>query len=153
MRRPLIEVTFNTLDEYMPVRPMLEQIIADRLPPEDVFMMKVALNEAVNNALFHGGVHRQIPVRVRIDTTLRGRLLIRVKDQGDGFSVPEIMKKMQSVQTPEFYHIEEVSDSGRGLYFMCHAADRLVYNRQGNEVLIAKKMKPEGGNAHVGSSR
>jgi serine/threonine-protein kinase RsbW len=86
----------------------------------------VATMEATNNAIVHGnGANPDKQVRVFIEK-IDGDLLIRIRDQGDGFdytSVPD-------PTAPE--NIEKVS--GRGIFLMKRLSDDISFGEQGRVV-------------------
>jgi serine/threonine-protein kinase RsbW len=88
----------------------------------------VSMLEAVNNAIIHG--NKSSPDKfVEISISYKGgKLKIKVKDQGLGFSPEEI----PDPTIPE--NIEEVN--GRGVFIMSKLADEIKYSRKGNCVTM-----------------
>lgn len=86
----------------------------------------VATMEATNNAIVHGNLaNPDKQVRVFIEK-LDGELLIRIRDQGEGFdyaSVPD-------PTAPE--NIEKIS--GRGIFLMKRLSDGISFAEQGRVV-------------------
>ena len=95
---------------------------------EDVHgSLVVAVSEAINNSVFHG--NKQDPQKkVYVDIELRNqyRLVVRVKDEGNGFN-PDALEDPVS---PE----NLFSPGGRGVYFMRTLADEVVFHNEGREV-------------------
>jgi serine/threonine-protein kinase RsbW len=101
--------------------------------PEDLFSIRLALEEAITNAIKHGNkldASKKVVVRFGTDGT---QLVIQVEDEGTGFdptSVPD--------PTAE-ENLER--ESGRGLLLMRYYMDNLEYNPRGNCVTMIKTLK------------
>ncbi|WP_134702250.1 ATP-binding protein [Ammoniphilus sp. YIM 78166] len=123
-----IELKFKGYEGYRLVRKWIGDTIKQMLPT-DYAGIEIALNEAINNAIKHGNEGRPDKrVAFRLKCIDNKRIIIRVKDEGKGFrqvhgsdGVPCMSK-----------------DSGRGIFIMRHFADRIYYNKQGNEVMLVK---------------
>ncbi len=100
-------------------------------------MLEVAINEALNNGLLAGG---RVGIRMK---RIGNRLLVRVKDGGTGFDTGIIKEKLRLVSLDEELESLEHSACGRGILLMRMICDRLLYNIQGNEVLLVKNLAPE----------
>ena len=85
----------------------------------------VSTMEAVNNAIMHGN-HYDPEKFVDIVIGFKSNeLRIKVKDEGAGFKPEEV----PDPTTPE--NIEALN--GRGVFLMSHLADKIKYNKKGNE--------------------
>jgi serine/threonine-protein kinase RsbW len=116
------------------VRPLLERMTAwmeaTGYPPSDCAGMRLALEEAVVNALRHG--HRfdpakQVRVRFRVDAY---EALAEVEDEGPGFdpdSVPD-PTAAENLDKP----------SGRGLLLMRHFTSWVRFHGRGNFVTLCR---------------
>jgi len=126
----------------------------------------VALEEALNNALYHGNLelesvaregdrtayralveerrktepyrHRKIHVAVHVTPT-HGRFVIR--DEGRGFDPNQLPDPTDPA------NLEKLS--GRGLLLMRTFMDDVVFNERGNEVTLIKKKRPLGDNGRT----
>jgi len=88
----------------------------------------VSLLEAVNNAIIHGNTsspEKFVSISINFKN---GKLKIKVKDEGKGFS-PE---SVPDPTTPD--NIEEVN--GRGVFIMTRLADEIKYTKKGNSVTM-----------------
>jgi serine/threonine-protein kinase RsbW len=99
-------------------------------PDNDRFAVRLALEEAVANAVKHG--HRGDPARrVRVCYQVRAdRVLWEVEDQGAGFAprrVPDPLDP-ENLDKP----------SGRGLLLMQACATWLRFNERGNRVTLCR---------------
>jgi serine/threonine-protein kinase RsbW len=99
-------------------------------PAEDAFAVRLALDEAIVNAVQHGnqGDPRK-RVRVRFDITAE-RVLAEVEDNGPGFDPAQV----PDPRTPR----HRVRPSGRGLFLMRQYMTSCRYNEQGNRVTLCK---------------
>jgi serine/threonine-protein kinase RsbW len=97
----------------------------------DVFAVRLALDEALANAIQHGhGGDLTKAVQVRWRVSRRG-VLLRVRDQGPGFDPSQIPDPL----APEALERE----SGRGLLLMRSSLTWVRYNRRGNAVTLCKR--------------
>lgn len=111
-----------------------EQILAilERLgyPSRDVFGMRLALEEALVNAIKHGNrfdTNKQVRVDCRIS---REMISIEIEDEGEGF-------RLEDVPDPtEDDNLER--PCGRGIMLMRHFLDKVDYNEKGNRVVLEK---------------
>ena len=103
---------------------------------KDVFGVRLALEEALVNALKHG--HGYDPAKralVRYRVT-RQHVLAEVVDQGPGFDPSEVADAL----SPEGLG----RSCGRGLLLMRHYLTWVRYNRTGNRVTLCKRRSPPG---------
>ena len=99
-------------------------------PPRDVFSVRLALEEALVNAIKHG--NRMDPQKsVRIGCSIsRERIRIEIEDEGDGFSPEDV----PDPTAPE--NLEK--PCGRGLMLMRSFMTVIRYNGVGNCVTMEK---------------
>ncbi|WP_346356130.1 ATP-binding protein [Azotosporobacter soli] len=137
MKVHLLEVAFRDYDGYRLVRHCLYEVL--RKVVLDSGAMEVALNEAVNNALLHGGCEqRHTQVVVKMDVIAGRRLIVRVADGGGGFAHPG--KAGNGHGVGETVRDGIMAESGRGLHIMQMLTDYMRYNQAGNEVLLMKRI-------------
>lgn len=123
-----IEVKFKGYEGYRLVRKWIGETIM-KILPADYAGIEVALNEAINNAIKHGNEDgREKWVTLRLKLVDNKRVIIRVKDEGNGFRQDQGREGIPCLN----------KDSGRGIFIMRHFADRIYYNKQGNEVMLVK---------------
>jgi serine/threonine-protein kinase RsbW len=99
-------------------------------PERDVFGMRLALEEALANAVKHG--HRGDPTKevlVRYDVTAE-QAVAEVEDQGPGFDPALVPDPL----APE--NLEKAS--GRGLLLMRAYTTSCVFNERGNRVTLRR---------------
>jgi len=104
---------------------------------QHAFEVDLLLREFINNAIFHGN-RRDVDKMVRILVRLgRNWIIIRVADEGSGFDW----------RTKMLARPEETDTSGRGLVIGAHYANRMQFNREGNQVTIWIRKTMKGSNA------
>jgi len=101
-----------------------------RYPAPDLFGARLALEEAVVNAIKHGhGYDPSKTVRVRLRVTAED-VLIDVEDEGPGFDPADVADPCE----PE--NLER--SCGRGLLLIRHYMTWVRYNSRGNRVILCK---------------
>lgn len=99
-------------------------------PPRDVFGVRLALEEALVNAIKHGNrmdPEKRVQVNCRISSTL---IRIEIEDEGKGFRLEDVPDPTQdgNLERP----------CGRGIMLMKHFLNTVKYNDLGNRVLLEK---------------
>ena len=116
---------FSSVEEMAVVIEAVATVMADLgYSPKDIFGTRLALEEAVCNAIKHGHQHdptKVVEVRHCIGADY---FLLEVEDQGEGFDPSEV----PDATAPE--NLER--PCGRGLLLMHHYAAWVRYNRKGN---------------------
>lgn len=115
---------------------LLERIVSkieslDSFSPKDAFGIRLALDEAIVNAIKHGnGFHpeKTVDVKCLIEDDL---FRVEIEDQGPGF-------RLEDVPDPtEEENLER--PCGRGIMLMKSFMTRIEYNSTGNKVLLEKR--------------
>ena len=104
-------------------------------PARDVFAVRLAMEEAIINAIRHGHHYdpgKEVSVRhlVRAD-----HVLVKVTDQGAGFDPHQVPDPLAAENLER--------SSGRGLLLMRAYLSWMHYNRTGNSVVLCKCRSPE----------
>jgi len=124
-----------TLPSVPESREAIEQALMEALErqgcgEDDIFSVRLALEEAVVNAIRHGNKadpSKSIYVNFRIE---QGRLIVNIEDEGAGFD-------LDSVPDPTAEENLE-ADHGRGILLMRVYMDEVAYNERGNAVTLTK---------------
>lgn len=133
-------VVINGWEGYRRVRDFLHDYLIQLLP-SDHFLLEVALNEAICNSIQNGSLDQgHIHVELKIRVLNKRKLIIRIKDHGPGFSGNQDLVQLQKHPESLWNQEQLLSESGRGLCIMNHAADYITYNRKGNELLLVKNL-------------
>ncbi|WP_028309791.1 ATP-binding protein [Desulfitibacter alkalitolerans] len=85
MKKYIVEIKFRSFKDFKNTRRCIEEHIIKLMGRDKSLFMRVAFNEALNNALFHGNggdQEKYITVKLR---TIGSRLIMRIKDSGEGF--------------------------------------------------------------------
>ena len=119
------------LEDHVETRRRIHQFLQWISGASDTVLC-VALGEAITNGLQHG---TKVWVRMNV---IGKRLLMRVRDNGPGFAGNDLVARHAARESA--YHFEEhlFEECGRGIPIMMAWTDRVLYNRQGTEVLMVK---------------
>ena len=99
-------------------------------PPRDVFGVRLALEEAIVNAIKHGNgmdPDKNVRIQCRISNE---HVRIEIEDQGEGFIPTEVP------DPTDFENLEK--PCGRGLMLMRSFMTRIDFNPSGNCVILEK---------------
>jgi serine/threonine-protein kinase RsbW len=111
---------------------MLEQ---RGFPMRDIFSVRLALEEALVNAIKHGnGLDPSKSVRVHCDVQ-QDRVYVEIEDEGPGFVPDEVPDPTldENIERP----------SGRGLMLIKSFMSRVDFNDRGNCIRIEKLRSPD----------
>ena len=100
-------------------------------PPRDLFAVRLALDEALANAIKHGhggAAGKRVEVRYRVDP---GEVLVTVLDQGPGFDPARVPDPLApaNVERP----------TGRGLLLIRAYMTWVRHNERGNGVTLCRR--------------
>jgi serine/threonine-protein kinase RsbW len=118
-------------DEVVPlIDAFATEMSSQGYPTNDIFGMRLSLEEALVNAIKHG--HRYDPTkRVSVRYCVKTeRVLVEVRDQGSGFDSADV----PDPTTPNNWE----RPSGRGLLLMRRYTSWLRFNARGNCVRLCK---------------
>ena len=135
---PFTEVTIpsDTIEARRLQEEIERQLAALKVSEQEVFSIRLALEEALVNAIKHGNqMDRSKKVRVAYRFLL-DRLEIHITDEGTGFD-PEDVPDPTAVENLE-------RPCGRGLMLMRHYMTEVVYSKTGNSVRMLKVFKTKG---------
>jgi len=119
------------------VQEHIEQLLlASPCEPKDLFSIKLALEEAMVNAIKHGNQYdRNKKVEIAYQVTSE-RFIICITDEGGGFDPADV---------PDPTAVENLErPCGRGLMLMKHYMSEVDYNKRGNSVQMAKNFRANG---------
>lgn len=110
---------------------LLEQLGQHGWPPDDIFAIHLAVEEALVNAVVHG--NRLDPKKiVHVNCEVASEFVrLEVTDEGEGFdpgTVPDCTLE-ERLEAP----------SGRGVMLMRSFMTRIAYNAKGNSVVLEKR--------------
>ncbi|WP_102274966.1 ATP-binding protein [Cytobacillus massiliigabonensis] len=136
----ILQLRFRTHEEFCLLRSLIKADVQNIFGVNDSFLMEVAINEAVNNALCAN--HSMNPITLSLRIASGKRLIVRIKDAGEGFNVSKTLKEITS--SPELLFEKNLtSECGRGLSIIKMATDKMIFNQKGNELLLMKYIRTE----------
>jgi serine/threonine-protein kinase RsbW len=125
-------VSLRRSEEVVPVLDQVAQAMTERgYPPRDVAGLRLALEEAVVNALEHGNggdPARQVMVRYAVGPQ---EVLVDVEDEGPGFD-PDTVPDPTAPENLD-------KPGGRGLLLMRHFTSWVRFHGRGNRVTLCKR--------------
>lgn len=121
------------------IGPVLDEVVGQLVAAEysrkEVFGIRLALEEAIVNAIKHGhrgDAAKEVRLRYRVTAA---ETLAEVEDQGPGFD-PAAVPDPLSPENCE-------RDCGRGLFLMRSYMTSVLYNQRGTCVTLCKRRTPE----------
>jgi serine/threonine-protein kinase RsbW len=116
------------------IQDQIEQLLqSSRAPDHDVFSIRLALEEALVNAIKHGNQmdrSKKVHVAYRL---VADRFEVHVTDEGTGFDPSDVP------DPTAFENLER--PCGRGLMLMRHYMTEVTFNSRGNSVRMSKVLR------------
>jgi len=129
---PPIRLTLSATEEVPGILDAVETLmVAQGYPAKDIFALRLALEEALVNAIRHGHAcdpSRQARVRLQVNGE---QVQVEVEDEGPGFDPAAVPDPL----TPDGL----LRPSGRGLLLMRAYLTWLCYNEKGNGVTLCRR--------------
>ena len=127
-------VTYDEWLEMPEVQDQIEEALQARLTADhDVFSIRLALEEALVNAIKHGNQldrGKKVHISYRL---LADRFEVRITDEGPGFDPADV---------PDPTAVENLErPCGRGLMLMRHYMTEVAFNERGNSVIMSKELR------------
>jgi len=118
---------FSTVEEFSKLREAVrEQLTEMRVTGIELFF--VAINEAVNNAIFHGNRQEQTKKVQLTIKNLPGEVRVIIRDEGRGFVSVKENKE------------DDLRESGRGMEIISHCVDQYYVTSEPSEIVLVKKV-------------
>lgn len=121
---------FSSLDEFANMRCVIKNDLHKMYPQAEEILF-VALNEAINNAIFHGnedGMSPNIEVSLFKDN---GDVCMAVRHDGSAF---------KGVATSEIQPADDFDEHGRGIEIIKYCTDSFHYTSCGREIIMRKRI-------------
>jgi len=123
-----VRSTFQAVSEVQ--TRIMAEVEAHRYPPACVFALRLALDEAMSNAVKHGNAGDPTKrVTVSHEVT-RDRVTVSVEDEGPGFAPEDLADPTRDDRL--------ACPHGRGVMLMRAYMTEVRFNRQGNRVTLVK---------------
>ena len=128
-----LRLDFFRPGEYSRIRSRLHDLLK-QMTGIHAGRIDVAVGEALNNA-----ARESMDVEVKFN--LIGKfVVIRVRDGGNGFNGNARVAAFLNADPEQGFDADLYAEGGRGIKIMASWMDRVVYNRQGNEVMLVKNI-------------
>lgn len=132
-------LVFNGYGDYRRFRDAVTAILAEVTGLQHS-MQEVAVNEALANALeCRDGIPRPHEARLRFNRFGKW-FVVRVKTSRMGFAGNALLRRLR-IHPEEMFLYGEDSGMGRGIPIMLSVTDRMLYNSEGTEALLAWRIQ------------
>ncbi len=117
------------------LREIMDAIEKNRCPVGDYDEVRLALREALNNAVKHGsGFNAGMKVHVAVRCNHSDGFWISIRDEGPGFDPNKV---------PDPTHPENLERfSGRGLFMIRELMDDVKFGDRGREIQMLRRPRP-----------
>ncbi len=130
---------FNGYGDYRRFREQVREILAEETGNPHS-LQEVAVNEALANALeCRDGVPRKHQARLRFNR-IGSWFVVRVRTSRMGFAGNAVLRRLR-LRPEEMFLFGEDAGMGRGIPIMLSTTQRMAYNSEGTEVLLAWKVE------------
>ena len=131
-------IRFNGYGDYQRLKGEVASVLTEIIGwPHS--LVEVAVNEAIANAMeCRDGVPRPHQARLRFNH-FGSRLVVRVRSSRMGFAGNAMLRRLRA-NPQDMFAFGEDAGMGRGIPIMLTVADQMLYNTEGNEVLLAWKL-------------
>jgi serine/threonine-protein kinase RsbW len=137
---PLVLTIPSDLDQVPQVQDQIaEQLRSCQFEDREIFGIRLALEEALVNAIKHGNRNDRAK-KVRIHFHIRqDKIEIGIVDEGPGFNPEQVADPLaeENLERP----------CGRGLFLIRHYMNEVTYHPPGNRVTMCK-LRPSGNGKH-----
>jgi len=117
---------FSSLEEFSDLRESIKEELM-RASAKDALRIFIAINEGVNNAIFHGNKDDSSKKVYLTMQESPHEIRIVIRDEGEGF-----MKRDISDTT------DWLAENGRGFEIIQHCVDSYQINEMGNQLTLIK---------------
>ncbi len=112
------------------------------IPEDEIFEVKVILNELLINAMIHGNGNQPFKkVHVEVCICNDHTIYMVVEDEGEGVCGKGIKKMSDDSQCEE--EAFQLDEHGRGLKIVSSLCSNIERNEKGNRVTVVKEFKHE----------
>lgn len=128
-----IRLELHRFGEYSRIRERIRNLL-NSVAKAEAGKISIALGEALNNA-----TRESMDMKVKL-SLFGQRIVIRVKDGGPGFDGTRRVEAFSQMNSVSVFDERLDAEGGRGIMIMLSWMDKVVYNRNGNEVLLMKRL-------------
>lgn len=120
--------SFSSFEEFVNLRDSINEKLM-KISGDDAMRLFIAINEGVNNAIFHGN-KEDISKKVYLTIEeMPNEIKVVIRDEGQGF------EKHNGDNTTDLW-----GEHGRGIELIKHCVDSYWCNPMGNEMTLVKKI-------------
>lgn len=119
---------FSSLKEFSLLREAIKEKLV-KISEKDAARVFIAINEGVNNAIFHGNKEDSSKKVYLTIEKVSNELRIVIRDEGKGF----LTQRAPGVK-------DCLAEGGRGMAIIKHCVDTCQLNGLGNEITLTKKI-------------
>jgi len=117
------------------LREIMDAIEKNRCPVGDYDEIRLALREALNNAVKHGsGFNAGKKVHVAVRCNLNDGFWMSIRDEGRGFEPDKVPNPTEPENLERF--------SGRGLFMIRELMDDVQFHDHGREIQMLRRPRP-----------
>ncbi len=110
-----------------------------RVHEDELFDIRVILNELLINAIKHGNMYSAIKtVQIKAGKADKESLYFIIEDEGTGFEYD--IPNSTLLDEIGFESEDYLEENGRGMLIVEKLCDRIKYNKKGNKVVVLKKL-------------
>ncbi|MGH7909299.1 MAG: ATP-binding protein [Thermodesulfobacteriota bacterium] len=118
------------------LREIMDALEKNRFPVGDYDEIRLALREALNNAVKHGsGFNAGKKVHVAVRCNLDDGFWISIRDEGAGFDPDQVPNPTEPENLERF--------SGRGLFMIRELMDDVQFHDRGREIRMLRRPRPD----------
>ena len=130
----VLEINKTLPTDIKRIIPFIDRVILTISPllksKNEIFIIKLALEEALTNAMRHGNkLNPKFNVKVSIEATLR-KITLTIHDEGSGFDFAKVSDPTKKCRRVKF--------SGRGIFIMRSIMDRVSFRDYGRGIRLVK---------------
>lgn len=111
----------------------------ENVDENDIFDIKVILNELFQNAIKHGNKEDCSKyVRIKVGIVNNSLVYFVIEDEGEGYNCNYVSDRCCEISSPT--DISELRENGRGILIVKNLCDTIRFNKKGNKVIVLKKL-------------
>ncbi len=130
-----MRLEINSVDDFRQSRKDIRMVLHDLFPEDMSF--EVAVNEAINNAFWHGAKEVLFPINILCRWN-DDEMKVVVRDYGPGFDVEKWTQEKTKTQEKLRQAAHNLAENGRGIWMMQEMCDEILFSKGGQEVTLIK---------------
>lgn len=134
-----LNVVFHGIEGFDKYRPNVEIILCS-LDKSSLIKFRLAINEAICNALRYGegGIEKaKVRLTIRYNESI---ILAKISSNSSGFNVHDHLLNLNNVDQKNWWDSLKSKNRGRGFWIMLSGSQKVIFNKAGNEVILAMQL-------------